>query len=231
MVEHLGSGYKATVYDRRGFGESTGEPASSLEEHVRDAAWLLESLGPETVVVAQSGGGPIALALASRLPQGMSALVLGEPAWGGSVVPPSAASLAAIVGLAYRRWLKRDPQAAALGYYRWASRYQSGGTAWDGLPEQWRERALTPSHVRTTLNEVGQLARPWPAASAVRSITVPVTLVIGDNGDPIFHRTTKRVQRAIPSARMEEIPGTSHLLFIDEPGRFAEIVAEAATAE
>lgn len=230
VIEHLGSGYKATIYDRRGFGDSAGDSAAHYPDHVQDAAWILDSLGPETVVVAQSGSGPIGLALASKFPEGMSALVLGEPAWRLSGVMPSAASLAASAGLAYRRWLKRDPQGAALDYYRWASRYRSGGNAWEGLPAEWRELALTPSHVKATLREVNQLLRPWPSASAVGSIAVPVTLVIGDNGEPIFHRTTRRVQRAIPSARMEEIPGTSHLLFLDEPQRFAEIVAEAASA-
>jgi pimeloyl-ACP methyl ester carboxylesterase len=77
------------------------------------------------------------------------------------------------------------------------------------------------------LREVLQLIVPRPRARAVRGISCPVTLVIGDIGEPVFRRTTRRVHRLVPAARLVTVSSTSHLIPVDQPRLFADAVAEA----
>jgi pimeloyl-ACP methyl ester carboxylesterase len=224
-IEHFPPGFRLISYDRRGFGGSTGA-ASQLTEHVDDAAALIEQLEvAPTAIVAQSGAGPIALRLAIERPELVEALILAEPAYQVTRVRPSAAAARSGVRMIYRWRVRRDPKGAALGYYRWASRYVSGGNAFDRYPEEWRRTAL--DHAESALREVLQLSRPLPHPREVREIACPVTLVMADNGEPVFRRTTQRVRDLLPDAELEQIHGASHLMFNDRPGEFASATVRA----
>lgn len=83
------------------------------------------------------------------------------------------------------------------------------------------------AHSDAPIREVLQLVPPWPPARSVRRISCPVTLLAGDIGDPVFHRTTRRVQRLLPHARMDEVRETSHLIPADQPDQFAQAITAA----
>jgi pimeloyl-ACP methyl ester carboxylesterase len=163
-IADLQPGCRLITYDRRGFGASQGILARSLRDHVDDGAALLQQLGAvPAAVVTQSGGSPIALALAIAHPKLVSALVMAEPAYQVALHPSLSVSRA--MGKTLGRWLlRRDPEGAALGYYRWASRFTTGGNGYDTYPEEWRSTAI--KHARATLHEVVQLVPPWPRAKS-----------------------------------------------------------------
>lgn len=220
----LPSGRRLITYDRRGFGASRGSLARGLRDHVEDAAALLRGLGATpAAVVTQSGGAPIVLRLASQYPELVHTLVMAEPAYQVALHPSLSVSRA--MGRALARWiLLRDPEGAAVGYYRWTSGYTTGGNAYDSYPEEWRSTAI--HHARATLREVLQLIPPWPPARAVRDLSCPTTILIGDTSEPVFRRTTRRVHRLLPHARLVEVSETSHLIPADQPTAFAEAVKD-----
>ncbi len=224
-IAQLPPGRRLITYDRRGFGESRGSLARGLRDHVEDAAALLRELGATpAAVVTQSGGAPIAFGLASQHPELVHALVMAEPAYQVALHPSLAVSRA--MGTALARWLLlRDPEGAAVGYYRWTSRFTTGGNAYDGYPEEWRSIAVR--HARATLREVLQLVPPSPRAKTVRGLSCPTTILIGDISEPVFRRTTRRVHRLIPHARLVEVSDTSHLIPADQPIAFAKAVSDA----
>lgn len=224
-IARLPEGRRLISYDRRGFGESGGSIGGGLRDHVEDAAKLIDELGTTpAVVVTQSGGAPIALRLAIAHPELVSGLVMAEPAY--QVVLHPSLSVSRAMGTMLLRWLvRRDRERAAVGYYRWASRFITGGNAYDGYPEAWRTTAIR--HARTTLREVLQLIVPSPSARAIRRLSLPTTLLIGDLSEPVFQRTTRRVHRLMPHATLVEVSGTSHLIPADQPSVFAETLANA----
>lgn len=225
-IPQLPPGRRLIAYDRRGFGASGGPLARRLRDHVDDAAALIDALdAAPAMIVTQSGGAPIALALTIAYPAAVSALVMAEPAYQVAMHPaPSLTS--AMTKLLWRMLVRRDRAAAVVGYYRWASRFTTGGNAYDGYPERWQ--AIAMSHADATLREVIQLIPPWPRAAAVRRISCPTTLVIGDNGEPVFRRTTRRVHRLLAQSHLTDVNGASHLIPADQPELFAEAVAAAA---
>ena len=227
-IDALPGARRAIAYDRRGFGASQGRLARGPAEHVRDAAALLRRLGAVPAdVVTQSGGAVIALALAARHPELVRSLVLAEPAYAVALHPSP--SVPRAMGPALARWLlRRDAVGAAERYYRWASRYTTGGNAYDRYPEEWRRTAR--SHAVAGLREVLQLTVPAPRPSALRSIRCPVTLAIGDVGEPVFQRTTRRTHRLIAGSRLVPVQGAGHLIPTDQPQAFAAVVDEALRA-
>lgn len=227
-LHDLPQGYRLITYDRRGFGRSTAGLARRLSDHVDDAVALLCQLdaAPATVV-SQSGGSVIALHLATRHPELVSGLVMAEPAYQVALHPSLSLSTAMVKTLT--RWrIRRDPQGAALGYYRWATRYTTGGNAFDRYPEDWRRAAM--DHARASLREILQLIPPSPARRKVRSVSCPVTLLIGDLGEPVFGRTTRLVNRLLPRAQLVAVSQTCHLISTDQPQATAQAVTQALRA-
>lgn len=225
-IDEVGPGYRSIVYDRRGFAGSAGSLASRLVDHVEDAAALLYHChATPATVVGSSAGGVVALGLATRHPETVDALVLAEPTYQPALVPSPSATTA-LTRIFARRWLLRDDEGAAVGLYRWVTRYRTGGNQYDSLPEGWRRTGS--AHAHAALRELGQLMRPWPSGKALRSISCPVTLMIGDLGEPLFHRTSERARRFLPDPRIVPVTGTAHVIAIDRPDALAESVVDGA---
>jgi pimeloyl-ACP methyl ester carboxylesterase len=225
VLDGLARTYRVIAYDRRGFARSSPAPGGGLAEHARDAAALLEALGASpATVVGWSGGGVFALDLAASFPDCVAALVLAEPAV-HLTTHPTRAALAMAVRSGFHRYGRRDPAAAALTMYRWASGYKTGGNAFDALPEAWREQML--AHAPATLREMDQMVRPYPTRAAIRSIACPVTIIEGDLSDPAFATADGFVMRLLPQARMVSLPGAAHMLHVDQPESWVEVVTQA----
>lgn len=224
----LGSGLRTIIYDRRGFAGSAGSLASGLAQHVQDAAALLQQLdaAPATVV-GSSAGGVIALGLTLAHPKLVSSLVLAEPTYQPAWVL-TASAIRAFATMYLKRWLLLDEEGAAVGLYRWISTYAAGGNQFDSAPQAWQRVAA--AHAHAAMREVTQLIRPWPSTHALGSIGCPITLLIGDLGQPLFHRTSERARRALPDCRVVRVENTAHLLAVDQPGVLAKAIADAASA-
>jgi pimeloyl-ACP methyl ester carboxylesterase len=225
VLDGLAGAYRVIAYDRRGFARSSPTPGGGLAEHARDAAALLDALSASpATVVGWSGGGVIALDLAASFPDCVASLVLAEPAV-HLTTHPRRAALAMAARSNFQRYVRRDPAAAALTMYRWASGYKTGGNAYDALPEAWRAQML--AHAPTTLREMDQMIRPYPTRSAIRSIGCPVTVIEGDISDPAFAPAAALVMRLLPQARKVSLPGAAHMLHIDQPESWVELVTQA----
>ncbi len=226
VLDGLARTYRVIAYDRRGFARSSSAPDGGLAEHARDAAALLNALGASpATVVGWSGGGVIALDLAASFSDCVTALILAEPAV-HLTTHPTRSAVAMSVRSGLHRYVRRNPAAAALSMYRWASTYTTGGNAYDGLPEAWREQML--AHAPATLREMDQMIRPYPTRAAISSIACPVTVIEGDLSDPAFARAVRFVMGLLPQAQLVSLPDAEHMLHIDQPDRWVEIVTQTA---
>ncbi len=224
VLDGLARAYRVIAYDRRGFARSSPAPRGGLAEHARDAAALLDALGASpATVVGWSGGGVFALDLAASFPDCVAALVLAEPAV-HLTTHPTRAAVAMVARSSFHRYVRRDPIAAALTMYRWAGGYKTGGNAFDPLPEAWREQML--AHAPATLREMDQMIRPYPTRAAIRSIACPVTIIEGDLSDPAFTAADAFVMHLLPQARKVSLPGAAHMLHVDQPESWVEIVTQ-----
>jgi 3-oxoadipate enol-lactonase len=227
VLDGLARSWRVISYDRRGFGRSSG-PRPRLADHARDAAALLTALdaSPATVV-GWSGGGVIALDLATSHPDSVAELFLAEPA-AHLLTHPTRSTLVMQTRSALQKFVRRDAGAAAQTMYRWASRRTTGGSTFDDLPQAWQDQMV--SHAGSTVREMDQLMLPYPRRSAIRSISCPVTVIEGELSDPVFIAADAFVRRLLPQARLLTLPGAAHFLHIDQPDLWVEAVTRRSRA-
>jgi pimeloyl-ACP methyl ester carboxylesterase len=223
----LAASHRVIVYDRRGFGQSDGEPAANAHRHALDAAALLDHLDAvPAVILGWSGGGVVAIDLAASRPDAVRSLVLIEPALHLAVRPTIGMLRMSARMLGARA--RRDPRGAAAAMYRWANSYTTGDNGFDRLPREEQEGML--AHAASTVREMDQLTRPAPSSRTVRGIACPVTCIQGSLSEPAFPRAIERVRRLLPQTQVASIDGGAHMLHRDRPEEWVRAVLEATAA-
>jgi pimeloyl-ACP methyl ester carboxylesterase len=225
VADGLASDHRVIVPDRRSWRRSAADFPKDIRVHADDMAALLEALdaNPATVV-GWSAGGVIALHLAATRPDVVSSLVLLEPA----VIArrPSLGLLRAYLTWEAQR-MRGKEEAAAYTFYRWASRYTSGGNAFDGYSAEVQRTMLDTAPAifkETRAGAGGEKVR----ADDVAAISIPTTILCGDRSDPAFRRGSRWVAERIPGATFVSVSG-SHMVATDAPADVVSAV-RAATA-
>jgi len=210
---------RAIVYDRRGCSRSERpEPyATDVHQQADDAAALIDALdAAPAIVIGRSYGGAIALDLALRYPDRVSALVQLEGDGGLSLSETAMRQLAELEAEIFA--------AADAGLDTVAEavvRAVAGDAAWSGLPEAAKE-ALAGNGPAL----VAELRGGYPDVSTEQlgTIDVPTLLVGAEDSLLDYAEVIELTAAAIPSARVEWIAG-GHLIdpahpvvlrFIDE---------------
>jgi pimeloyl-ACP methyl ester carboxylesterase len=225
-VDELAKDWRVIAYDRRGFGASAHSPVREWHRHASDAADLLRGLarGPATVV-GWSGGGIVALELAVSEPELVSALVLAEPPLHAKRHLTARMARTMIGAQVLRR--TAGEEAAAVRFYRWASRRTTGGCAFDDFPAP--VQALMRTTAAATLAELDAGTGEHLTAAAIGSIRCPVICLVGGLSDPAFPAATRRLTAMLPQATVIAIPGAGHALHFNRPQEFAAAVRSALT--
>jgi pimeloyl-ACP methyl ester carboxylesterase len=201
----LGTRGRVIVYDRRGFSRSDRpEPfITDVHVHADDTAALIDALAAApAIVIGRSAGGEIAIDLALRYPDRVSALVLLE---GGGLS----------LGKAAMRWIAAvDEQVFAAAEADMSSvaetlfRAVAGDAGWEGLPQ--------PVKAMLTANGPAILADERNGyldvtVEQLGTIIQPTLLVAAEGSPPEFAEVTHLMANAMPSARVEWVEG-GHLI-------------------
>jgi pimeloyl-ACP methyl ester carboxylesterase len=223
IVGELTGNARVITYDRRGYARSDGETVHSVRTHTDDAAALLQhvSAGP-AVVVGTSAGATIAVDLAVRHPELVRAVVAHEAAWRANRHLPSFSQLAVIAGIGAGA-LRGRYGAAAETLLRAAYRYRDGGSAWDAFPEEWRD--IARDNGRSALADFRNSVGNYPSARDLATIDVPVVCSYGARSPDFIVRLVRSLAAAIPTARIERIPGAGHAAPFDATTAFAQLIS------
>jgi pimeloyl-ACP methyl ester carboxylesterase len=214
---------RVIAYVRRGFTSAAPEPANDMTVHGADAHSVLQRAEAEPAdVVGWSGGGLVALTLAIENPGACRSLLLIEP----SVHGLRAVTLSAL-GMTVRAQvarLRRGQPAATDLAYRWTFTYRGlDRNAWDGMPDAWRESVL--SHADAVAAEQSEeVSLSYPPTAALKELRRRTTIVVGELSQPYFHRIARHLRRLLPDAELLLVPGASHAVHLDAPGRVAELL-------
>ena len=209
---------RCIIYDRRGFGRSERpEPfeRSDLDDHVDDALALLKELSATpAVVIGRSTGGVIALELARRHPEAVSALVLLEPAM--FTVDPEAKAWAERLRGTIEESAARDPARASETVFRAAL----GDGAWESLPNDLRMLfdEAAPA-VRAEMRGRGLDLSDEPLdldEDELAAIDQPTMLVSSEDSPDVLRRINDRLAEVLPNAETALVPG-GHLIHPAHP--------------
>lgn len=213
--------YRVIRYDLRGYGR-TEVPAGQISNHA-DAANLLRHLHVEKAhVIGISFGGLVALDFALAYPQMVSALVLGAPSVSGCQPSELQQQFGAeenaylekgdLVGateLNLRMWVDgpyRTPEQVSAEVRQRVGQMQMHAFTIP-IPEEAEGIPLTP-----------------PAIQRLDEVRVPTLLLVGDLDIPDKLALVDELAAKIPGAQQVHIPQTAHMLSLEKPAEFNQLV-------
>lgn len=224
LVRDLAGRHRLIRHDVRGVGESL--PPTGPWSHHTDLLDLLdELLVPRAHLVGASMGAGIAAEAALARPGIAASLtlvapggaLLGDapdsfrPVWAAEVDALDRGDLDGAVEINLRAWVDgaRPPDAIDPEIRAFIGRMQREAFE---LPEWDADDA--PEHE----------LRP-PAAGRLRELACPVLVVVGEADDPAIVRVAERIVDDAPNAQLVLWPEVGHMLSLERPAAFAELVS------
>jgi pimeloyl-ACP methyl ester carboxylesterase len=227
VLARLPARMPAIAADRPGYGSSQ-VAAGGFAAGARTVLLELDARGiSQAVLVGHSYGGGVALSAASLAPERVEALVLLASigpgclnGWDRLLAAPAAGPVCALVAWRLTPWFARarlarivrlrgrplDPD-EHVNWHIWGHAQRQNGTLWRTfLAEQ-----------RALVGELDELVSVLP------SVTAPVLLLADPQDTLIPVGTARRLEQALPDARLQLLEGVGHHL----PRRAAVTVADA----
>jgi 3-oxoadipate enol-lactonase len=222
----LADRYRLIRYHKRGWADSTHTASPvSVEDHVVDAAALLDHLGVGRAHIAgHSSGGAVALQLAQDRPELVHTLVLLEPS---ILSVPGGEAFVHKAGPAFEAYAAGEHE-TALGLFMSAV----SGLEWKACRALVEERipganAQALKDADTFFGvELPALTRWAFDAGSAAAVSQPVLSVLGTETQPLWVEIAGLLRSWL--ARIEEcsIPGVGHLLHIQRPEPVARGIAQ-----
>jgi pimeloyl-ACP methyl ester carboxylesterase len=213
QVAALAGRYRLVRYDLRGHGDSArGDQPYTGYGDLRD---LLDSLGiARATLIGLSAGSELAINFAIAYPDRVTRLVLASPGLGGYrgtslpwMQPVIDAAVAGQAEQAARLWVKTP-----------LMRLVTGHNAEPAVAAMVMRNAGLWTSKRTE-----QPLMP-PAIDRLATIRSPVLVVLGADDQPHIHDIARVIVAGVPDARVETLPGAAHLVNLDVPDAFNEVV-------
>ncbi|GAA1004147.1 alpha/beta hydrolase [Acrocarpospora pleiomorpha] len=211
--EPLASAFRVIRLDLRGYGRSP-LVAEKPYSNAGDVAELLDGLGIDAaVVVGSSGGGRVALELATIRPDLVSDLVLIASAAG---LPPTPELEA--FGDEEDRLIEAGDVAGAAELN---VRTLLGPDANDQARAKLFEMQRNAFELQLAADPEPEVTRPEVDLTA---ITAPALVVIGGHDLPYFTATGHHLVAELPSATLLELPWAGHLPALERPSEIAGLL-------
>ncbi|CAN5175776.1 alpha/beta hydrolase [soil metagenome] len=215
--------YRVVRYDTRGFGRSETD-AVELSE-VAGVAAVLDNVGAASgSVVGQSRGGGFGLDLTIAHPERVDAFVSVAGGVGGhegqrpdGMEPPPFDEME-------RLWSSKDwDKLSELETRVWVDGWGQPTTRVDPtLREKVHGWILTTYRAEQAEGKPRGLAPP--AAGRLGGVRVPVLVMIGEADEPGGVAAGRHLAASVPGARLVTFPGVAHMIQLECPQRFNELV-------
>jgi pimeloyl-ACP methyl ester carboxylesterase len=221
LASRLAERHRVLAVDRRGSGDSAmaaGTPASpvDVDQHVADLVALIEAEALHAcAVVGHSYGGCLALELAARRPDLVTASWVYEPPYGPLAPPAVAARMADVARRTVEAQAQRGPAAAAEVFMAGVS----GQAAVDALSTAARARIG-----RAGAGAVADALLLGLDADGLGRIACPVAIATGGASQPFYVEIAAALAQRIPGAIVSRLPGADHMAPVTRPDIIAAAV-------
>jgi len=213
----LCSRFRIIAPDLRAHGDSgrQGRPYS-VQQFARDIETLLDSLGVEHAhVCGHSLGGMVAMQLACTRPERVRSLVLAETSYGTSSTRVEATLSA---------WSRPLFRRASL---RWQARMfaQTLSKHTPELHAYLEEEILKYADDRGTYDGIWDAVLAFDGRARLAGIHRPSLVVVGERNRQT-HRQGRAISSLIPGARLKVLPAAGHMLNMDQPAAFNDLLLD-----
>jgi len=219
---------------RTGYANDPTLTPMSIEDHARECADLVRSLGVDRAhVVAHSAGVVYALQMALDYPDLVADLVLSEPPLINPLMPaedhaPVGAVLGPVLGAAVAAAMRGDLPVAfdATMTALCGPNHPAVITAALGSAGLMKARADSGYFFTGEIPAVNQ----WHFDEELACrIDQPVHLIAGGDSPPFTHHVTDYLATILPNTRTSIMSGQNHLLPLRAPAKLAQLIAAVTT--
>jgi 3-oxoadipate enol-lactonase len=225
QVPVFAQSYQVIRYDTRGFGRTETEDVEFSNS--ADAAAVLDHLGAGSAyVIGQSRGGMIALDLAVDRPDRVDALVSVAGGVGGYEPELPEGVEAPPWDEMERLWEAKDWEALAeLETKVWVDGWGQPTDRVDGALREKVHGWILSSMEADKPEGKPQPLDP-PAAERLGDLDIPTLVLIGQADEPAAVLAERHLASSVTGAQVVEFPGVAHMIHLEEPQRFNELVLE-----
>jgi len=211
QVDTFSQRYRAAAWDARGYGDSDDHPgALQFEYFSGDVLRVIEHFGVEKIhLVGLSMGGRIARNVALRWPERLRSLTLVSTSPGFDAMPVEEVTRF----VTERRTRSPENVRKLLGS---RARPEAFDVLWESVTQ-----TRDDSYRKTLEASVAQ-----DRGAPIENIRVPTLVVAGDEDTVYPPGMAREVARRIPGAELTLIKGAGHLVNLERPGRFNEVVMD-----
>ena len=226
VARPLSASLQVLVYDRRGYGESSGPRRTrAVRDDAEDLGKLLErtELFPAHLV-AHSYAGAVALRLAAERPEMVRSLALHEPPMVGLLArDPSTASEVP----RWEEWLGQRRHEIRSGEGERAARevvnvFSARQGAWERLRPEVRASAVR--WIGLWDEEFSDRESIEPAPGSVEDVLIPVLLTTGQLSPEFIRQISTSLGASLQNSVGQTIPGAGHVPQVTDPDRFLGIL-------
>jgi pimeloyl-ACP methyl ester carboxylesterase len=217
------SDHRVVRYDMRNFGRTETEDVAFADWE--DLAALLHALQIEqAVIVGASMGATVAVGLALERPELVRGLILMSP----GIFPghePSGELRRGWRSLGQAMDAGQTERALDIEMEMWIDRGNRRSEPVEASVRQ-QMRAMNARAYELASDAPNRKPLRPPALSRLDQIHVPVLIVSGSLDMPDIDSIARRLERGLPNVERVVVPNTAHLLNMEQPERFNEIVRE-----
>lgn len=231
LVEVLAEDHRVISYSRRGY-EGAGEPVTEDDPlPYVDAAAILEGLDAEGAIVAgHSSGAGMAARLARERPELVGGVVALDPALDEDI---PLGFIRVVLAREVRSWFTSNER-AAVPILRWLAQHDDGYNPWDEDPaftDDVKHRILRAGEAPLAdLDAQDAAGVDFFPREGLDALDLPITLVVGEQSRPHYHRAIDTLAEEIPDATRIDIPDTGHVMQIENPAGVADAIRQTAQA-
>ncbi len=216
----VAEGTRVIRYDQRGHGRSSSPPSGyRFGDHAADLAAVQDACGASPAhLVGLSKGGGIVLELALREPERARSLTLVGP-----MVPDVRLSEPMVDSFrALARAIRADGPAAVSGDVWTAHPLLAPAAARPGARERLEAmlRSYPAGEYLATARD--EPDRAWTVPERLGELAAPTLVVRGDGEVDDFRAMAELVAARVPGSRLEVIPGSGHLVPLEQPAALSE---------
>jgi 3-oxoadipate enol-lactonase len=211
--DNVANGWQLITPDLRGFGESTGPPATSLDDHADDILALFRHLGIERAAIGGlSMGGYIAFALHRRAAQRFRALVLAD-------TRAEADTEEARTNRVKLQQTAREGGPAAVADAMIPKLLGQASSANPQIVERVRALVLA-ARTEGIVDALDALKTRPDSTPTLQTIGCPTLILVGADDGLTPVAASETMQRAMPRAILAIVPESGHLSNLEQPRAF-----------